>query len=375
MTHSIPTPCRALAAIVIAATACGGGERAGLVALPDTLRFEPLTVGGLSPARVVEWSNAGADSLGVDELRLVGPGSADFILAEDLCAGATLGPGESCRAVVLFGPREGGARAATIAAGDAPAARVELRGDGIPDTTRGLEPAGLVRAVPETLDFGEQPTGAAAGPLGVRLVNQRAGAVQFAVRLRAGEGSEYRIALDRCSNEILGPGRACSIQVLFEPTVEGLRAGELILRDLNGSATQTVPLAGTGVAAVPVEEAAGPGTVVITPPARLVVTPSSLEFGLQAQGSAGPPRTVRVKNEGASNVVITSLRVAGGGSESFQIASSDCERRTLVPTRTCSLEVVFRPLAPGPVSARVEAQSSSGVLSSLVVLGGSGGAP
>lgn len=364
-----------LAVILLAAAACGGGQPSALDAIPDTLMFEPLAIGGLSSARIVEWSNTGPDSVAVEDLRVAGPGSADFVVAEDLCGGATLAPGESCSAVVLFGPRDAGPRSATIAAGDAPAALVQLSGEGLPDTTRVLETAGLVRAVPETLDFGDQPIGAAAGPLGVRLVNQRAGAVQFAVRLRASEGSEYRIALDRCSNEILGPGRACSIQVLFEPAVEGLRAGELILRDLNGPTIQTVPLSGTGVAVVSSREDAGPISVVTTPPARLVVSPAAIEFGLRTQGSSSPPRAVRVKNEGASNVVITSFRVAGAGGEAFAIVSTDCERRTLVPTRTCSLEVVFRPVAPGSVSARIEALTSSGVLPSLVVLGGTGGSP
>jgi hypothetical protein len=82
---------------------------------------------------------------------------------------------------------------------------------------------------------------------------------------------------------------------------------------------------------------------------------------------------VRVKNEGATSIVIHSLRVAGSDAESFDLAGTDCARRALVPTRTCSLEVVFRPIAPGPVSGRIEAQTSAGVLPALVLLGGTGG--
>ena len=58
--------------------------------------------------------------------------------------------------------------------------------------------------------------------------------------------------------------------------------------------------------------------------------------------------------------------------ESFELARTDCARRALVPTRTCSLEVLFRPVAPGPASGRVEAQTSAGVLPALVLLGGTG---
>lgn len=104
----------------------------------------------------------------------------------------------------------------------------------------------------------------------------------------------------------------------------------------------------------------------------LAVNPPAIEFGLQAPGSVGSTRIVRVKNEGASSIVIRSLRVAGSDAESFELARTDCARRALVPTRICSLEVVFRPVAPGPASGRVEAQTSAGVVPALVLLGGTG---
>lgn len=371
MTRST-TPGRALAAILLVAAACGDPDRATLEASPDTVRFEPLVVGDLSDGRVVEWSNPGPDTLAIDGLRLSGS-AADFVLDEDLCTGSDLPPGRACTVVVLFGPREAGPRAASLDAG-AGFGTVQLIGEGVVDPARSGASEGLVVAVPETLDFASQPIGTVAGPLRIRLLNRRAGAVQFAARIREGEGSEYRIALDRCSNELLAPGRACSIQILFEPAAEGLRAGELLLRDLIGAEVQSVPLSGSGTAGELAGDEPVP-TPVTTPPARLVVTPPAVEFGLHSQGAAAPPRAVRVKNEGASNVVITSLRIAGGDSESFGIASTDCERRSLVPTGSCSLEVIFRPIAPGDASARVEAITSSGVLPALVLLGGTGGAP
>jgi hypothetical protein len=134
-----------------------------------------------------------------------------------------------------------------------------------------------------------------------------------------------------------------------------------------------VPLSGTGVASVPVVGDVNASPVVSSVPVALTVDPPAIEFGLQAQGSAGPARVVRVKNDGASNIVIRSLRVAGSDAEAFELARTDCARRALVPTRTCSLEVVFRPVAPGSFSGRVEAQTSAGVLPALVLLGGTGG--
>lgn len=375
-THCIPR-IRALALTALGlVAACEGGERpAALAGTPDSLVFEALQVGRMSPARVVEWSNAGADTVALTDLFVSGPAAADFVVAEDLCGGATLGPGESCSAAILFGPREAGLREAEIVA-DArelgSATAVVLLGQGIADSMVVMEPAVLVRAVPETLAFGEQPLGSPGGPLGVRLVNQRAGPVQFAVRLRGEQATGFHIALDRCSNEILRPGRACTVQVLFEPAAEGLVSGELILRDLNGPVLQSVPLSGTGVSAAP---AAGESSASV-PRASLdiSVSPPSLEFGVQTQGSTSQAREVRIKNEGAANVVFRSLRVAGSDAGAFRIVESDCGGG-LVPTRTCSLTIVFEPADPGARTARIEALTSSGLEPAVVLLGGTGGSP
>ena len=370
--HAILSSGALVASVLLAVSGgCRGREPGALEILPDSLVFDTVAVGRVSEARVVEWSNPGADSVAVVEVLVSGSATRDFVVAEDLCGGLSLAPGESCSVVVLFAPREAGARGAalTIVSRPETAATVALVGDGVAGAVVDTDLTGLVHAVPETLDFGAQPLGAVGGPLGIRLVNQRAGAVQFAVRLQGGQASDYRIALDRCSNETLGSGRACTIQVLFEPAGEGLRSGELILRDLNGTGSQTVPLMGTGVVD------ATEGDVRALPPIEpltLSVTPQSLEFGVQDAGSSSRVREVRIRNEGASNVVFTSLEVAGNDPASFRIVQNECGTRALVPTRTCSLGIVFAPVGSGARTARVEAMATTGREPALVILGGTG---
>lgn len=371
--NPIPTIRRTLVlCAALAAAACGdGGGAPALESRTEGLTFEPTPVGRLSPPRVVEWSNAAADTVAIVEVRVEGEGRADFVVEEDLCGSASLPPGASCTVVVLFGPWEPGSRAASIAPvtafGAGPA--VALHGDGVADTATPVEAAGLVRAVPETLAFGEQPIGAMSGPLAVRLVNQRSGSVQFAARLGGGLASEYRIALDRCSNEILRPGRACTIRILFAPASEGMRSAELVLRDLNGTTTQTVPLAGSGIGAAQ----APPGVALEAPGSvPLLVSPRALEFGVQATGSSSAPRLVQVENKSAASVGITALRLAGDSASAFRIVGGNCERRSLVPTRGCAFEVVFEPPAGGLHAARVEALTSVGVEPALVLLAGTG---
>lgn len=367
----ISPPPRALilgAALVL--SACGSGGSVALEGRPDSLAFDAVAVGELSAPRVVEWTNAGADTVSIGELRLTGDASGDFLIEDDACSGGTLEPGRSCTAVLLFAPREAGPRAATLSAtsGSRDGRHVSLLGEGAPGESE-IVAEGLVRAVPETLYFGDQPLGTTAGPLAVRLVNQRPGAVQFAARLRAGASGDYRVALDRCSNEILGAGRACTVRILFAPAAEGLRTGELVLRDLNGTTTQTVPLVGNG-APLPDEaptETGGPPLAV-----PLIVRPRAIEFGLQPVGSTSEARIVRVENNGAAGVVLSILRLAGEGADEFRVVGGDCERRSLIPTRTCSIEIVYRPNRAGAHAARIEAVTSAGVEPALVVLSGTG---
>jgi hypothetical protein len=362
-----------IAAIALAALACAGSERdeePELVADPDTLAFDSLAVGRVSPARIVTWSNESADTVLVDDLVVSGPAAADFVLAEDLCGAAALGPGATCSVAVLFGPRETGTRQATLAAGSRSEAMVMLRGTGSDGGTDVPGVTGLVRAVPETLDFGEQPVGTPSGPLGVRLVNQREGPVQFAVRVRDGGASGFRIALDRCSNEILRPGRACTVQVLLDPLAEGLLTGELVLRDLNGQRDQSVPLSGTGVVPGP-EVVVDGGASAPLASLSVSVVPRAIEFGVQAVGVTSPARVVRIRNDGAANVMFRSLIVVGDDAGDFRIARSDCGGG-LVPTRTCSLEIVFEPSGAGLRAGRVEARTDTGLEPALILLGGTG---
>ncbi len=102
------------------------------------------------------------------------------------------------------------------------------------------------------------------------------------------------------------------------------------------------------------------------------VSPRALEFGVQEPGSTGPTREVLIKNEGAENVAFRSLQVAGSDAGDFRIAENDCGGG-LVPTRSCSLRIVFEPTTPGARTARIEALTSSGLEPALVLLGGTGG--
>ena len=78
-----------------------------------------------------------------------------------------------------------------------------------------------------------------------------------------------------------------------------------------------------------------------------------------------------IENEGAANVTFRSFEVAGDDAGDFRIARSDCGGG-IVPTRRCSLEIVFEPSGPGLRTARVEVRTDTGLEPALVLLGGTG---
>ncbi len=101
------------------------------------------------------------------------------------------------------------------------------------------------------------------------------------------------------------------------------------------------------------------------------MAPRGLEFGVETVGAMSPVRVVSVKNEGATNVMFRSLDVAGEDAGDFRIARNDC-LGGLIPTRTCSLEIVFQPSSEGLKSGRVEARTDTGLEPALVLLTGTG---
>ena len=67
-----------------------------LVVAPETLEFPEQPPRAVGPARIVTLTNDGGAPLRVTDLKLEGPSSADFALADDQCSDRTLAPAASC---------------------------------------------------------------------------------------------------------------------------------------------------------------------------------------------------------------------------------------------------------------------------------------
>jgi hypothetical protein len=99
----------------------------------------------------------------------------------------------------------------------------------------------------------------------------------------------------------------------------------------------------------------------------LVVTPSSLNFGIQQLNTTSASHTVTVSNNGTATLTLTAIGIAGTNSSDFN-QSNNCpiSPSTFAPGASCQVSATFAPTASGPRKSAINVQDSSG--DSLFVL-------
>ncbi len=106
------------------------------------------------------------------------------------------------------------------------------------------------------------------------------------------------------------------------------------------------------------------------------VTPVSVEFGSQAEGSASPNHpTVLLKNTGGIALSPTLVGIGGADQDDFSVSSDTCSGNQINYRSTCAIQLAFSPLNLGDRTATltVNANVAGGHLS--VVLHGTGVPP
>lgn len=148
-------------------------------------------------------------------------------------------------------------------------------------------------------------------------------------------------------------GQSCSVQVSFVPTLPGMRTGTLSvpMNTNTGTAPTPVALSGTGLAAH--------GTV----------SPSSLSFPTQNVNTSSGPQTITLTNDGAVQLAVSSVSVAGDFTQTNNCTSP------IAPGATCSIQVTFTPTASGQRYGSISIASNSNPAVAAVSLTGSAIAP
>ena len=95
---------------------------------------------------------------------------------------------------------------------------------------------------------------------------------------------------------------------------------------------------------------------------------TSLSFGNQLVGVASAPQTVTVTNTGDADLHIGAL----GINSDFGLSNDTCSNATVIPTGTCTFDVIFQPLSIGPKAGQVSIPSDAASTPDIVSLDGTG---
>jgi hypothetical protein len=119
----------------------------------------------------------------------------------------------------------------------------------------------------------------------------------------------------------------------------------------------------------------GTVSVLLNAIARLGFTPSSHNFGTQAQTTIGPAQTITVENTGLGDqATITKVRTSTGEEDDFLITRDDCTGEVLDSGETCEVRVRFAPGAAGTRTTDLRVEYTGSKLSpDSMTLSGFGG--
>ena len=301
----------------------GMGQPAGSLSVqPSNLLFGQITSGQTSPpqtATVTNTSQSSADGL---QFKV----SAGFRILNGTC-GTTLKAGDNCTLQVAFTPGGFGNVAGTFTASSSTAGigsgEIVLTGTGVP--------SGYILASPTQLTLPSIPVGSSSSSF-VTLIDPGVASIGGIQVKATGDFSAVPCASS------LAAGGNCKMKVVFAPTGEGIRAGQLtVTTTAAGAAPAMVSLLGDGTA----------------PPA-LGLVPSTLNFPGTAAGQTSAAEAIVVGNSGSVALKTPSLKISGD----FHVTSNACIG-VLAAGHSCKVMVDFAPLDSGGRTGTLTVTSST----------------
>jgi hypothetical protein len=86
---------------------------------------------------------------------------------------------------------------------------------------------------------------------------------------------------------------------------------------------------------------------VIAPEPQISVSPDSLNLGSVAVNSSSLPATITITNQGTDDLLIDQVSMAGEDKKQFKIQNDLCSEKTIEPSESCTVQVVFSPKSDG----------------------------
>jgi uncharacterized repeat protein (TIGR03803 family) len=315
----------------------------------SSISFGAQPVGTSSAARPIIITNTGSESLTIGAVSLSGANPASFRTSNG--CGAPLAAGGKCTVNVSFVPPSPGARAAVVSVASNAAGsplKISLSGTGAAPT------AGLT-VNPASLDFGTQVVEFTSAPQIITVTNTTTAPVSVTSVSLVGANVPSFATSNGCGVTLAVEG-SCTISVSFDPRGVGAKSASVSIVSGAASGLASVGLSGTG----------------LSPTRTLTVSPSTLNFGLQAVGISSAPLVATITNTTNATASVTAVSFGGANEPSFG-AVTYCG--TLAVGASCTVTAIFLPAAPGAKSAYLNIVSSGGTTPAPLGFSGTGVAP
>ncbi len=314
-----------------------------------SLSFGNQSVGTVSAPKVITVTNNDPDPLSITAITIAGTNPGDFASTNTCVGKVVAASGGTCTITVTFDPTAAGPRTASLVlTGTAPGSTltVALSGTGVG--------APLVSLSPASLAFANQNTGTTSASQSITLKNTGNAPLNISLITLGGTNPSDFATSNNCGTSVAA-GSSCTIAVTFKPTVFGNRTASLVITDNAAGSPQSVPLSGTGLAAI------------------VTLSPTSLTFAGQNTGTASVSQSITLTNSGNIPLLISSLVLGGANPADFTL-SNTCGS-SVTAGASCTLTVIFKPTATGPRSAQIVISDNAALSPQTIALTGTGTAP
>ena len=291
-------------------------------------------------SQALRLSNTGTTDLAISQANLSGTGFS----MSGLTAPLTVAAGTSMNFTVSFQPTTAGAASGSISissnASSTPVT-VSLTGTGVTTST----PA--ISLTPSAISFGTLTVKTSASQT-VKLSNTGTAALSISQATLAGTG----FGVTGLSAPVtVAAGTSMNFTVSFQPTTTGVVSGSISISSNAGNSPLSIPLNGTGVAAI----------------LTLSANPATLVFGNVTVGTTAT-QNVQLTNTGNTAVDIATVSATGAG-----FSATGGSNTILAPNQSVTVTVRFNPQAAGSASGSLAVSSNASALN--IALSGTATAP
>jgi hypothetical protein len=362
----------------------GTGTQPSISFNPTPLNFGNQQVGTTSTTMNVTVTNntGNGDPLHITGTSIAGgTNTLDFTLVAATIGGTpcpngvgalTLAQGASCVIGIQFKPSVNGAENSNFTVTDDAAASPQS----VPLNGTGTQPS--ISFNPTPVNFGSVTQGTTSTTMNVTVTNNTANGDPLHITGTSIAGGTNTLDFTLvaatiggtpCPNGVgaltLAQGASCVIGIQFKPSTVGAENSNFDVTDDASGSPQSVPLNGTGIAAV----------------LSASLTPSPVPFGNQRVNTTGAAVTVTLTNTGTGTVTLAAanaVTITGTNTADFAIAAgTTCANSTVLtaPSGACLIKLTFKPGASGARTATINVSDNAAGSPQSATLNGTGIAP